>query len=152
VITVSCGLEAGWTGRGEHGERPVQVVLELYAAIRDRRVADVLALVDPQVTCEPLARPGLSRYTGHDGMARLVSEMHAAHGRYEVTIVKITEEAGPQVTVWARIVPELGRGQPWPVRTVYTFRGGLIASIESFPAGQDALSAARPGREVPEPG
>lgn len=140
------------TGRGEHRKKPVQVVLELYAAIRDCRVADVLALVEPQVTCEPLVRPGLSRYTGHDGMARLVSDMHAVHGRYEVVIVRVAEEPGPQVTVRAWIVPELGRGQSWPVRTVYTFRDGLIASIESFPAGRDAVAAARPGREVPEPG
>jgi hypothetical protein len=60
--------------------------------------------------------------------------------------------AGPQVTVLATIVPGPGRGQPLPVRTVYTFRDGLIASIESFPASQDAASPARPGQAMPGPG
>src|SRR5438046_9795070 len=100
---------------GEGGKGPVEVVLELYAAIRGGRVGDVLALVDPQVVCRPLVRPGLSVYYGHDGMAQLVSAMHAAHGDYQVEIGEVTEQGGPEgatVTVQATIVHEPGRGQP----------------------------------------
>jgi hypothetical protein len=139
------------TGRGAQGRTPVQAVLALYAAIRDRRIDDVLALTDPEVTCEPLVRPGLSMYEGHDGMTRLILAMHAAHGSYQVEILQVAEHPGPQVTVLARIVPEPGRGQPLPVRTVYTFRDGLIASIESSPADQDAARPAQPGQQA-DPG
>jgi ketosteroid isomerase-like protein len=137
------------TGRGEQEDTPVRAVLELYAAIRDRRIADVLALTAPEVTCEPLVRPGLAVYEGHDGMTRLVSDLHAVHGDYQVAIVEVTEQPGPQVTVVARLVPEPGRGRPVPVRSVYTFRDGLITSIESFPAGQDAVSPPHPEDDAP---
>jgi hypothetical protein len=130
-------------GRGEQGKAPVQAVVELYKAIRDGRVGDVLALTDPGVVCLPLVRPGLTWYEGHEGMARLVADMHAVHGRYQVEVVSITETAGPQVTATAWLVPE--RGQPFGVMTVSGFRDGLISSIESFPAeGERPL---RPGRD-----
>jgi hypothetical protein len=130
-------------GRGEQGIAPVEAVVELYKAIRDSRVGDVLSLTDPGVVCEPLVRPGLTRYEGHAGMARLVADMHAVHGRYAVEIVSITETGEPRVTATAWLVPE--RGQPFGVVTVYGFRDGLISSIESFPAeGQRSL---RPGRD-----
>jgi SnoaL-like domain len=118
---------------GSQGTAPVRTVLALYEAIRDSRIADVLALTDPDVACQPLVRPGLSVYYGHDGMAELVRDMHAAHGRYQVEIAEITENDGPQVTVQAVIVPEPGHGQPRPVSSVYAFRGSLITSIESSP-------------------
>jgi hypothetical protein len=121
------------TGAGGQGTAPVQAVLALYAALRDSRIADVLPLVDPRVECLPLVRPGLSSHYGHDGMADLARDMHAVHGRYQVEIPEITEQDGPQVTVRAVIVPEAGHGQPVPVTSVYTFRSGQIATIESFP-------------------
>jgi hypothetical protein len=136
---------------GEQGAAPVKAVLELYEAIRDSRIADVLALVDPDVACEPLTRPGLTAYYGHDGMAGLVRDIHAVYGRYQVEIAEITEQDGPRVTVRAVIVPEPGHGQPLPVTSVFAFRGSLIASIESFPAplgcrGSPAGRAAGPAR------
>jgi len=122
------------TDQHGRGRTPVQAVLELYDAICDGRVADALALVDPEVICEPLVRPGLTAYSGHDGIAQLVSDLHAVHGCYQVEIAEVTERAGPEVTVHARLVTEAGHGQPLTVTSVYTFRGGRIASIESFPA------------------
>jgi hypothetical protein len=56
------------------------------------------------------------------------------HGHYEIVIVQAAEEDGPQVTVQALLVPEPGRGDPFPVTSSYRFRRGLISSIESFPA------------------
>jgi hypothetical protein len=59
-----------------------------------------------------MVRPGLAVYYGHDGMAGLIRDMHAVHGRYQVEIAEITEEDGPRVSVRAVIVPEPGHGQP----------------------------------------
>jgi SnoaL-like domain len=125
--------------RAGDGKTPVQIVSELYTAIRDGRMADVLALVDPEVICMPLVRPGLAQYEGHDGMTRLVGDLHAAYGRYRIAIVEAAED-GPRVTVRATLTPEPGRGEPVPVTTAYTLRHGLIFTIESFAAGQDADS------------
>jgi hypothetical protein len=113
--------------------KPVQVVLEFYEALRESRINDMLGLVDPYVVCRPLVRPGLSLYSGYDGMMRLDSDLHALHGRYQMQIGEVTEQAGSQVTVQATIVPEPGRGQPpLPVTSIYIVRDGLITSIESL--------------------
>lgn len=110
------------------------MVLELYAALRDRRISDLLDLVHPDVTCRPLVRPGLSVYFGYDGMIQLAGDMHATHGEYDFRANVITERDGPAVTVEATILPEPGRGQaPLEVTSVYQFRDGKIISIESQP-------------------
>ena len=83
---------------------PAQVVLEFYAALRDSRIQDLLDLVAPNVACRPLVRPGLSVYSGHDGMVRFDRDMHAVHGRYQFEIDEITEHDGPEVTVEFRIL------------------------------------------------
>ncbi len=119
----------------EHASTPVRVVLALYAALRDSQINDALALVDPLVICRPLVRPGLSVYYRHDDIAALIDAMHAAHGRYQVRIDSVTEEAGPTITVQATIIPEPGRNQPLQhVTTVYALRDDLITSIVSSPA------------------
>jgi hypothetical protein len=106
--------------------------VELYAAVRDNRIDDVLALVDPQIVCQPVVRPGLTVYHGHDGMVRLVHDMHAAHGRYQVRTDSITEQAEAKVTVQARIFANAGSDQaPIPVTSVFTLQDGLIITIES---------------------
>ena len=111
----------------------VQVVLDFYAALRDSRVKDMLALTDPTVLCQPLVRPGLTMYSGHDGIIRLDHDMHAVHGRYQVEFGTITEKDGQQVTVEARILPEPGLGQsPLFVTSVYIVRDSRITWIESL--------------------
>jgi len=112
---------------------PVQVVLEFYEALRESRINDMLGLVESDVTCRPLVRPGLSLYSGYDGIIRLDSDIHGLHGRYQVEIGEVTEQEGPQVTVQATILPESGRGQPpLAVTSIYIIRNGLITSIESL--------------------
>jgi SnoaL-like domain len=123
-------------GNNEHESMQVTAVLELYAAICDGRVTDVLALTSPEVDCEPLVRPGLSRYQGHAGMVGLVRDMHAAHGSYHVTIIEVSERPGTEVIVRARISPEAGRGQPLAVTTTYLFQDDLISQIASLPDDQ----------------
>jgi hypothetical protein len=122
-----------WTERLLNESVPIQVVLEFYETLRDSRINDMLGLVDPEIVCHPLVRPGLTLYSGYDGMIRLDSDLHALHGRYQIQIDMITEQEGPQVTVQAKIVPEPGRGQsPLPVMSVYKIRDSLITSIESL--------------------
>jgi hypothetical protein len=111
---------------------PVRVVLEFYEALRESRINDMLGLVVSDVACHPLVRPGLSLYSGYDGMIRLDSDIHGLHGRYQIEIGKVTEQEGPQVTVQATILPEPGRGQPpLAVTSIYILRDGLITSIRS---------------------
>src|SRR5579864_1367528 len=100
--------------RGASNE-PVEVVLEFYAAVRDRRIEDMLGLVDPQVCCYPLIRPGQSLYYGRGEMVKLVADLHDRHGDYKVEIGKITgpdspaaSARGTTVTVQATIFPEQG--------------------------------------------
>lgn len=112
----------------------VQVVLAFGAAVRDIRVEDAFLLVDPKVICFALVRPGLSVYHGHEGVASLITYMHAAYGNYQVEIEEVTEVPGLEVTVRARVVPEPGYQEPPPPSvTRYTFRDGLIAAMESEP-------------------
>jgi len=112
----------------------VKAVLELYAALRDNRVPDVVALTTPDVVCEPLVRPGLSQYEGHQGMGDLARDMHKVHGDYQIEIIEVTEEPDQRsVTVRARIDPEPGHGEPLPVTSRYEVRDGLISLIESRP-------------------
>jgi hypothetical protein len=121
--------------RSKRGNASAHVVLELYETLRDSRTEEMLALVDPQVICLPLVWAGLGVYEGHDGMVRLDHDMHAAHGKYQVKIDKITVwNGGSTVTVQAAILAEPGRGQPsLPVKSVYTLHDGLITFIESLP-------------------
>jgi hypothetical protein len=110
----------------------IQAVMALYAAIRDGRVRDAVALVDAEVLCSPLVRPGLSLYEGHEGIPVLVKDMHALHGDYQVDIRQIIKQDGSTITVEARIEPDRDRS-PLPVRTMFTLRDGRIASMSSEP-------------------
>jgi hypothetical protein len=128
---------------GEHEVDPVHLVLDLYAAIRDRRISDMLALLDPEVVCYPLVRPGQAAYYGYDAMVKLIDYMHDLHGDYRVEFDKITEQDVPRgdvkVTVRARIVPEARLGKPpVPVTSVYTIHNGQVTWIQSKPATDTA--------------
>jgi hypothetical protein len=43
-----------WTERDVRDKGSVQIVLDFIAAVRDQRIKDVLALVDPEIICVPL--------------------------------------------------------------------------------------------------
>ena len=128
---------------GEPATDPVRTVMNLYEAIRDRRISDMLALVDPKIACFPLVRPEYSVYCGHDAMVKLVDYMHEVHGEYRLEIGRVTVRDGPRasgpkvkVTVEAAILPEPGPGRPRavPVTSEYTVENGLITWIVSKPA------------------
>ena len=144
-------MKAELTQHGEPGSTPARVVLEFYAALRDRRIGDILALTDPQVVCHALVRPGLSVYHGHDGMIRLSEGMHATHGEYDFVADQVSED-GDKVTVYVRILPGPGPGrQDLPVMSVFILHDGLIVSIESQPGISLAQFHPQPGppRDVP---
>lgn len=114
----------------------MQTVLAFYAAVKDGRPEAAFLLVDPEVVCFALVRPGLSVYHGHGGVASLITYMHAAYGDYQIEIEEGTEVPGTEVTIRARILPEPGYQQPPPpIVTRYTFRNGLIIAIESERTG-----------------
>jgi len=116
-----------------------RVVRECYEAVRDGRVGDLLALVDPQVVFYPVFRPGLAAYHGHDDMACLVSDMHLAHGDYTVEFGDITVQHAALVTANVTVVAGPGRDQPpVAVESVFAFRDGLISRMESHPGGKVA--------------
>jgi SnoaL-like domain len=133
MITLS---DNTWTECNVHDKGSVQKVFDFIAAVRDQRIKDMLALVDPEIICVPLVRPGLSVYEGHDGMACFVSDMHAAFGRYQFEIDKITERDGAKLAVQTRILPESGR-KPMPptsILIIFTLCDGLITFVEGEPA------------------
>ena len=114
---------------------PVSAVLAFYQAMRDGNLPDVLALADPTVFYQPMdldhSRPDV--YRGHEGMIRLVQDVHTTYGDYQVKIVEVVEEPGPQVTVQAWVVPESGRGPQFPMRLTFALRDGRITWIQSLP-------------------
>ena len=101
-----------------NASEPVRQALQLIRAIRDSRVPDLLAVVHPDVTCEPLLRPGLTLYHGYEDMARFTDDMHAVHGRYQIEIGTITEYPGPEVVLHSTIVPEPARSTLNKIRAV----------------------------------
>jgi SnoaL-like domain len=127
-----------------------RVTLGLYAALRDGRIEDMLALLDPKVVCMPLVRPGLSVYYGHAAMIALVDDMHKRHGDYQVKVDRITQEDGPRgavkVTAQTRLLPEPGAGRPFevPVTNECTVRGGLVTWIQSKPGARPPATAGSP--------
>jgi hypothetical protein len=128
---------------GEDEKALSQVVVDFFAAVRDQRITDMLALVDPEIICLPLVRPGRSVYEGYDGMIRFVSDMHSVFGRYQFEMDKITEQDGTTVTVQARLLPEPGRRPQAPLALigVFTLHDGRITFVESEPATPTPLVA-----------
>ena len=111
----------------------IPVVIALHEAMRDERIEDMLALVAPEIAYQALDQSEPDLYRGHTGMIRLVADLHATLGDYQVTIVDLTEEPGPQVTLQAWVIPGPGRGLQFPMRLRYTLSGGQVTSIQSIP-------------------
>jgi hypothetical protein len=99
-----------------------------------------LALVDPNVKCFPMVRPGLSMYSRHGGVINLIAE----HARRVWGLSNRDQQhrrRRREVTIQARILHEPGYGPlSLSVTTVFTFQNGLITIIESEPSPQRAMS------------
>ena len=85
-----------------NASEPVRQALQLIMAIRDSRAPDLLAVVHPDVTCEPLLRPGRTLYHGYEELAHFTADMHAVYGRYQIEIGTIAEHPGPRSAWTAR--------------------------------------------------
>lgn len=120
-------------GNDQRRTPSTQVVFELITAIGDKRVEDVLARVHPDVVCQPVVRPGLSQYVGHDGMVQFISNLDAAFGQYRLDIEEITSDGGTRVTVRTRIIARTADGDRElpPITSIYTLEDGLVKAIES---------------------
>ena len=129
---------------GEGEGSPAGVLGALLPAIAEGRVADVLALVDPQVVCITGTRPARSMYEGHAGMVQLIADLRAVYGRYRVEVDPDAGEGGPgdagaeaetRVVVRMRGVRETeGGDEALPsALVVATVRGGLVAYLETMP-------------------
>jgi hypothetical protein len=121
-------------GANKQGHKPsTQVVFELLAAIGDGRIEDILALVHPEVVCQPLVRPGFSQYVGHSGMVDLVTNLGAAYGHYWIQIDDMAADGDGRVMVHGRIIRKTDHGDlELPLTTsTYTLVDGMVAAIES---------------------
>lgn len=123
-------------GGGPESGRPAsQVARDTLAAIAEGRVADVIALTDPQVVVMPTTRPGLSVYDGHAAIAELVDDLRAAWGKYRMVVEDAGTRAGPAgdvVSLRLRVVESEREGTQWPpVLAEFTVRGGRVTVIES---------------------
>src|SRR5258708_1734352 len=102
------------------------------AAAAEGRVEEVLALTDPEVVWRPIFRPGRALYSGHAELGCFLSDRRSAWGRVWFEVEDIAEQAGPQVTARLRVVTKIGGSeQAWSVISVFTFRDGLVASVDS---------------------
>jgi SnoaL-like protein len=117
------------------GHPAAQVAREALAAIAEGRVADLVALTDPQVVVMPTTRPGLSVYDGHAALAELVEDLQASWGKYRLVVADAGTRAGPAgdvVSLRLRVVESEREGTGWPaVLAEFTVRGGLVTLIES---------------------
>jgi len=107
-----------------------------------------MRLVDPHVVCILETRPALTRYEGHAGMARLVTDLRAVYGRYRVDA---TADIGSDIGSLGDSVAAVGAGTRVVVRmggtretedgevaigsalVVATVRAGLVTFLETVP-------------------
>jgi ketosteroid isomerase-like protein len=122
-------------GKPGSGHPASQVARAALAAIAEGRVADLMALTDPQVVVMPTTRPGLSVYDGHAAVAELVEDLRAAWGKYRLVVTDAGTRAGSAgdvVTLRLRVVESEREGTEWPpVLAEFTVRDGLVTLIES---------------------
>lgn len=111
----------------------VEVVRNLMAAIAEDRLYEVKALVHPDAVWMALARPGLTQYRGHDGMARFLADIHAAYGPFRVDISEIVPFGDNKVKLVAQAVqlsqPDEQRLPP--AMSTFTLVEGQVIHMEA---------------------
>ena len=111
----------------------VGVVREMWLAHNEGRLDDMIATMHPQVEWEPWSRPGLSLYTGHDGIRRMQADVLVANGAYTILLDDVTESESDVVTLKARLV----RGEDAaeiPLEVQIQMRDGLIYRVSTLPS------------------
>jgi hypothetical protein len=117
----------------------------MWAADRNGSIDDVVATMHSQVSWCPLTRPGLSRYSGHDGIRRMRDEVDHTLGVRRIQIDEITLLDDGSVASKGRAIFEDDR-EPLAFDAHYTFRDGLIFRVDSTPliATIDSLDPTNP--------
>jgi SnoaL-like domain len=124
------------------GESPARLISELVAAIAEQNVQHVLASLHPKVVFRPITRPGLTQYTGHDGVSRFLADLITAYGSYRFDIYDITVDDQPdldettRVLVRGRVIRQTEDGDlpEASVSSTFTVHQGKVISMESAPS------------------
>ena len=103
-------------------------VWAMWLANKQRRTADMLELMDPDVVWVPAVSTGTDEYHGHDGIRQMNKEMQAARGEYSVRLTEVTEVEPDLVVARAHLVAD-GADLGIPVEFRAEFRAGLITRV-----------------------
>jgi ketosteroid isomerase-like protein len=124
--------------------REVDVVLANNAAFNDRDVDAMLALYAPDAVVEDRRQMGLGRFDGHAELRPYYASIFTAVDALNEDITILADRDGVVVAhceTWARLPSDrTGAGITTPYGLVVTIRDGLIARLEVYANGQDALA------------
>jgi ketosteroid isomerase-like protein len=127
----------------------VEIVGQIYEAVRRRDRDAVLALYDPEVEWD-YSRGGWGKvlgpqvYHGHEGLQAWFREWHEAWEVFENDDVELIEAGADVVS----IVTARARGKAsgvdveWRHGIVWTVRGGKVVRVVGYPTVEAALEAA----------
>jgi hypothetical protein len=87
---------------------PVAVVRKMWEAWADNRLDDVIATMDPDVSWEPIVRPGLTIYRGHDAIRRLRDDVTRVYGPFRTEVDSYVRKPNGTVRCRGLVV---GRGE-----------------------------------------
>jgi hypothetical protein len=110
----------------------VSTVQAMWEAHNDGRVDDMVATMHRDVEWQPLSRPGLSLYAGHNGIRRMLADVAAANGEYTVLPESIFEPEPEHLIMRARVVRPAGPVAALEIRI--EMRDGLIYRVDTLPA------------------
>src|SRR5260221_2014771 len=111
---------------------PVAVVRRMWDAIIEGRMDDVVRAMHGDVTIKPRARPGLSLYSGHDGIRNMGEKVDLSLGDRQIVIDDISLQVDGSVECrgHAEAATE-DPGSAFTFRVVCVVRDGLVVSLES---------------------
>jgi hypothetical protein len=113
----------------------VATVQAMWLCHREGRIDDMLDLVHPKVIWWPMSRPGLSRYSGHDGIRRMLADIQAANGNHWIELDAISEIEHNLISAQGRVVALDADGTPVSaaIEMLMTMRDGLVHRVETGP-------------------
>jgi ketosteroid isomerase-like protein len=122
---------------GRPGE---EILCALWLAHREGRMADLLALVDPDVEWHPVSRPGLTVYRGHAGTLAMLADFRSSIGDYWVDVHEYVALPDGRVVARGTTMLRTAEGEVVgpPFETVCTMRDGRIVLLESADGSDEA--------------
>lgn len=95
------------------------------------RIDDVLATMHPEVTWQPLLRPGRAVFYGHSGIREMRAEVERVLGPPEIVVDDYEMLKDRSVVCRGHAVFRDDR-PVLPFEARFTFRDGLIVSVTSY--------------------